>query len=106
MNISKKILTGVASLLLISNLAIAEDSQQPGTDAWITTKVKASIYGEKLFGETNPPSVTVSTTNGVVHLTGKVKTEAQKTQVQDFIMSKKLDGLQSVSNELIVDPNI
>ena len=106
MNIFKKIFLGVASILLVSNIALAEDSQQPGTDAWITTKVKASIYGEKLFGDTNPPSVSVNTTNGVVHLTGTVKTEAQKSQVEEFIISKKLDGLQSVSNELIVDPNI
>ncbi len=80
------------------------DNGQPGTDAWITTKVKASIYSEKLFGDTNPPSVSVTTTNGVVVLSGDVATDAQKKQVEDFVKSQKLDGVKSIDNQLVVAP--
>lgn len=110
MNNLKKIGLIVATGLLAGNIALAggnaADSAQPGTDTWITTKVKASIYSEKMFGNTNPPSVSVTTTNGNVSLDGKVKTQDQKDSVENFIKSQNLDGVKGITNNLVVDPSI
>ena len=50
-------------------------SEQPGTDTWITTKVKAD-----LLASSNVPGteIKVETVNGVVSLSGAVATQAEK----------------------------
>ena len=51
------------------------DSSQPVTDTWITTKVKAD-----LLASSNVPGteIKVETVNGVVSLSGAVATQAEK----------------------------
>lgn len=51
-----------------------EQSAQPGTDTWITTKVKAELMATKGISSTD---ISVSTTNGVVTLSGAVDSKVQ-----------------------------
>ena len=51
-----------------------EDSEQPASDTWITAKVKADLL---VTEETKGLDINVSTTNGVVTLTGKLDNRMQ-----------------------------
>lgn len=103
----KKIFVLLATGLLASSIALAGGkSSQLGTDAWITAQVKTSIYSEKLFGKTNPPSVGVTTTNGNVVLTGSVRTQEQKDLVINFVKAQNIKGVNNVNgDQLVVNPN-
>ena len=57
-----------------SNSAMTQDSAQPGTDTWITTKVKAELMATKGIPSTE---ISVTTSNGNVTLAGVVETKAQ-----------------------------
>lgn len=50
------------------------DSDQPGTDTWITTKVKASLLADS---DTAGTQIEVETNNGVVGLSGNLDSQAQ-----------------------------
>lgn len=50
----------------------AQQSEHPGSDAWITTKVKAELATVKGLSSTK---ISVSTTDGVVTLTGTLDTK-------------------------------
>jgi hyperosmotically inducible periplasmic protein len=52
----------------------ADQSVQPGTDTWITTKVKTELMATKGIPSTE---ISVTTTNGTVTLSGVVETKAQ-----------------------------
>jgi hyperosmotically inducible protein len=60
-------------------------------DAWITTKVKSEFGTTKGVDATD---ISVSTTDGVVTLSGNVATAAEKTQAQSVAMGVK--GVKSV----------
>ena len=64
-------------------------------DASITAQVKA-----KLAQDMNPFNVTVNTTDGIVQLTGRVNTAAEKQQAEQ--LSRSVDGVRGVRNELQV----
>lgn len=67
------------------------DSAQPGTDTWITTKVKSTLMSTKGIPSTD---ISVTTVNGVVTLTGVVHT---KMQVKKAIaVAKSIDGVHKV----------
>lgn len=51
-----------------------EDSQQPVSDSWITAKVKADLL---VTEETKGLDINVTTTNGVVTLSGKLDNAMQ-----------------------------
>ncbi|MBP9722774.1 MAG: BON domain-containing protein [Gammaproteobacteria bacterium] len=76
------------------------ESSQPGTDVWITTKVKAALTGENLFGTYKPPvMIEVTTNKGVVNLSGNV-TSKQKTDLMNYINAsngiKSIEGVKDV----------
>jgi hyperosmotically inducible protein len=71
-------------------------SDQPGTDTWITTKVKAELMTTKGIPSTD---ISVTTTNGVVTLSGMVDTKAQ---VQKSIaVAKAVKGVQRVDSSAL-----
>jgi hyperosmotically inducible protein len=71
--------------------ATQEESAQPGTDTWITTKVKAALMATKDIPSTE---ISVTTVNGVVTLTGVVDT---KMQVKKAVaVAKSIDGVHKV----------
>lgn len=69
----------------------AADSDQPGTDTWITTKVKADLLAS---GKTSGTDISVETTNGVVWLSGTVATQAEKDQA--VTEAKGIEGVKKV----------
>ena len=64
-------------------------------DGWITTKIKGKIGLSRLF------SVSVDTAQGVVTLTGKVKSEAEKTEIEG--LARSTDNVKQVISKLVVE---
>lgn len=67
------------------------------SDTVITTEAKG-----KLLAADNVPSmdISVKTEQGIVHLTGTVKSEDQKTKAENVVRS--INGVKNVQNDLIV----
>jgi hyperosmotically inducible protein len=71
-------------------------SDQPGTDTWITTKVKTELMATKGIPSTE---ISVTTTNGTVTLSGVVETKAQ---VQKAIaVAQAIKGVQKVDSSAL-----
>ena len=69
----------------------ADNSQQPVTDTWITTKVKTELAGTEGI---KSGDISVTTTNGVVRLSGVV---GNKAQVQKAVaIAKAVKGVHNV----------
>ena len=84
-----------------SNPAVSESkSEQPGTDTWITTKVKSELMTTKGIPSTD---ISVTTTNGVVTLSGVLETKAQ---VQKSVaVAKAIKGVQQVDASALKSRN-
>lgn len=80
-----------------SSTAMSQDqSAQPGTDTWITTKVKAELMTTKGISSTD---INVTTTNGVVTLSGVLDSKAQ---VQKSIaLAKSVKGVKKVDSSAL-----
>ena len=75
-------------------------SEQPGTDTWITTKVKSELMTTKGIPSTE---ISVTTTNGVVTLSGVLDTKAQ---VQKSVaIAKAIKGVQQVDASALKSRN-
>ena len=72
-------------------------SDQPVTDTWITTKVKAELAKDK---STKANEIHVTTKDGVVMLDGAVTSEAEKEKAETD--AKGIKGVVSVTNNLRV----
>ena len=73
-----------------------DQSAQPGSDAWITTKVKAELMTTKDIPSTD---ISVTTTNGIVTLSGVLETKAQ---VQKSVaVAKAIKGVHSVDSSAL-----
>jgi hyperosmotically inducible periplasmic protein len=87
---------GLASRPASAQAAPADDSAtqsgQPATDTWITTKVKAELASTKGVNSTD---ISVTTSNGVVVLTGVV--------ANDIAVQKATAAAQSVKGVTKVD---
>jgi hyperosmotically inducible periplasmic protein len=81
-------------------LASQDTSAQPGTDAWITTKVKADLMTTK---EVPGTAISVSTMNGVVTLAGVVD---NKDQIRKSVaVAKGIKGVRSVDSSALNSRN-
>ena len=67
------------------------DSEQPGTDTWITTKVKSSLLAADGVSGTD---VKVETKNSVVWLSGTVGSKAEKDKA--VAKAKGIEGVTKV----------
>jgi hyperosmotically inducible protein len=77
-----------------------DQSAQPGTDGWITTKVKAELMTTKDIASTD---ISVTTTNGVVTLSGVLDTKAQ---VQKSVaVAKAVKGVNKVDSSALKSRN-
>jgi len=74
-----------------------KESVQPGSDTWITTKVKAELLATK---DVSGLDIKVETVNGVVSLSGDVDTQAEVDRA--VATAKKIDGVTRVDNRLVV----
>lgn len=80
--------------------AAQDQSAQPGSDAWITTKVKAELMTTKDIPSTD---ISVTTTNGIVTLSGVLDTKAQ---VQKSVaVAKAVKGVHSVDSSALKTRN-
>lgn len=66
-------------------------------DAATTSEIKAKLLADDIVPSRN---VKVETTNGVVQLSGMVKTQAQSQRAESI--AKAIDGVKSVKNDLSV----
>ena len=74
----------------------ADKSAQPGTDTWITTKVKTELATTKGISSND---ISVTTKNGVVTLSGVVDSKAQ---VQKSVaVAKAVKGVHSVDSSAL-----
>jgi hyperosmotically inducible protein len=94
----KKILSLVSALFLMLTLAgnAFATVGQATDDTLTTTEVKAKLAEKKI----NPIEVHVETKDGVVTLTGHVKTEADKGLAAETAQAVK--NVKSVNNQLVV----
>lgn len=77
-----------------------EESAQPVGDSWITTKVKADLLATEA---TKGLDINVSTTNGVVTLSGKLDSKAEVDQA--VALARAIKGVKSVdATTLTVKP--
>jgi hyperosmotically inducible protein len=95
---------GVALALGSTGIVFAADemstspnpSAQPGTDTWITTKVKAELMTTKGISSND---ISVTTKNGVVTLSGMVNTKAQLQK--SVAVAKAVKGVHSVDSSAL-----
>ncbi len=79
-----------------------EESAQPVSDSWITTKVKADLL---VTEETKGLDINVTTTNGVVTLSGKLDSQAQVDKA--VAVARSIKGVKSVdATTLTVKPRV
>ncbi len=71
----------------------ARDSEQPVTDTWITTKVKADLLTTSDIPGTD---ISVETVNGVVTLSGAVENRAQADKA--IAVTKQIKGVKKVDS--------
>ena len=88
-------LPGVTSV----NNQLAVVGQQPAehSDAWITTKVKTALLFHR---NVSASGTTVTTTGGIVTLTGVADSVAQKELTTEY--AKDIDNVKSVNNEMTI----
>lgn len=67
------------------------------TDTWITTKVKAKFFDDKLLKESN---ITIETNDRVVTLQGTVKSDEAKKRA--LMIAGGTEGVLRVADEVVV----
>ncbi|MGO1003111.1 BON domain-containing protein [Lysobacter sp. CA196] len=77
--------------------ATGNESAQPVSDTWITTKVKAELLAAKGVSGTD---INVETVNGVVKLSGHVDGKAEAAKAVD--VARKVDGVKNVDSTALV----
>ncbi len=90
-----------AALSLASSVALADSSTFKGDakDAWITGKIETAYV---LNANLNPFRISTDVDNGMVHLTGMVKTDIDRDLAGE--VARGVDGVTTVKNDLKVDP--
>lgn len=73
--------------------ATAAESEQPVSDTWITTKLKADLLTTSDIPATD---IKVETVNGVVSLSGVVQSQAQADKAVD--VAKMIKGVRDVKS--------
>jgi hyperosmotically inducible protein len=71
---------------------------QAMSDGWITTKVKAALVGNPT---TKAYHINVTTTEGVVQLSGHVETSAERSEAER--VARDIEGVREVDNDLEVE---
>ena len=81
-------------------VAAQSDSDQPVSDTWITTKVKADLLASS---DVSGLEISVETSNGTVSLSGDVQTRAQAQRAE--AIARGIEGVTSVdTSQLKVAP--
>jgi len=75
----------------------ADKTASAASDTWVTTKVKAKLVNEKSLKGTK---IDVTTTGGIVTLSGTVTSEAQKSRA--VVLAKGIKGVKDVDDKTTV----
>lgn len=89
-------------MLLASGCAVTRDQETVGAyidDTAITSSIKARFVENK---EVDASSIRVETMNGTVQLSGFAKDSAEKSTAETI--ARKVKGVKSVRNEIVVRP--
>ena len=102
MNQIKRLSAFMLALVFVSAVGCAGGGtkESPGefvTDAWITTKVKATLIEDPLV---KARDISVETDKGTVHLSGFVSSREAMTQA--LRLTRDIKGVTSVKNDLRV----
>jgi len=97
-DLAEETVAGLPGVKRVDNqLRLAGTQPQEPSDAWITMKVKAALAFHKNVSATDTQ---VQTDKGVVLLTGRTPSAAQKERTGQY--ARDVEGVQSVRNELVV----
>ncbi|KRG88034.1 hypothetical protein ABB34_01710 [Stenotrophomonas daejeonensis] len=77
-----------------------QESVQPGSDTWITTKVKAELLATK---DVSGLDIKVETVNGVVSLSGTVDTQVEADRA--VAVARAIEGVSRVDDSGLVVRN-
>jgi osmotically-inducible protein OsmY len=96
----KKYTRSLAILFSVVAIGLAGCATKPGQnsyfdDAMVTSRVKKAIFDEPALKVTD---VSVTTENGVVSLSGGVKTRSERAKAAD--VARRVEGVKLVKNEL------
>ena len=94
--------SGIAAIALCASPTLQScSSTQPASeqmsDATITSKIKAKYVADP---EINPFNISVETEEGIVYLTGRVKTQGSKDEAEQ--LARDTDGVRQVVNNIQV----
>ena len=95
----RKYLVALTALSLVGGVAWADThgSHQPIKDSYITTKVKAELAADHA---TSSRDIHVETVDGVVTLSGVVRSDAEKDRAEQDAM--RIKGVAKIHNDLKV----
>ncbi len=97
--LAQETVSGLPGVKGVNNsLAVIGDQPSENSDAWVTTKVKTVLAFHK---NVSASATVVTTEKGVVTLTGKTRSEAQKQLTTEY--AKDVEGVKDVRNNLVVD---
>src|SRR5215510_13736270 len=91
----------VALLMIIFSIMIAACTERQVDDAMLTARIKARMTAD---GRISPSRVDVDTLNSDVTLRGEVPTQEEKDAAEE--VARKVEGVRSVSNQVIVNPAV
>lgn len=81
----------------VTSADAAGNSEQPGTDTWITTKVKSALLADT---DVAGLEIKVDTVNGVVSLAGQVAEQAQIDEAAR--LAREIEGVTDVQTTGLV----
>jgi hypothetical protein len=88
-------------LMIIFSMFCAACSERQVDDAMLTARIKARMTAD---GRISPSRVDVDTLNGDVTLSGETPTQEEKDAAEE--VARKVEGVRSVSNRIIVNPAV
>lgn len=96
--LAQETVSGLAGVKSVNNqLLVIGDQPSEHSDGWVTMKVKGVLAFHK---NVSASDTEVNTQNGVVTLSGKADSEAQKQLTSEY--AKDVDGVMEVRNNLVV----
>jgi len=91
------VMAGLGATPILDACSSTKPASESLSDSTITAKVKAKYVADP---EINPFNISVETNEGVVYLTGRVKTQEQKDEAEE--LAAHTDGVTDVVNHLLV----
>lgn len=87
--------------MIIFSISIAACTERQVDDALLTARIKARMTAD---GRISPTRVDVDTFNGDVTLRGETPTQEEKDAAEE--VARRVEGVRSVSNQIIVNPAV